>query len=146
MLPLPYCLRLVWVITTVGFFNIYDCSSRTCDFTSHDVSLKPKLPMKFRQWASHRYVILRVGHASGMPGTFSPPPWGSDPNMQHGTCATHVPWCMPGSLTSGVLWSRWWGKRSRHSRRKRNPQFYVSGKRPMEYGSSLPCQSCLFGR
>ena len=26
---------------------------------------------------------------------------------------------------------RWWGKRSRHSRWMRNPQFYVSGKRPM---------------
>ena len=23
-----------------------------------------------------------------------------------------VPWCMPGSLTSDFLWSRWWGKRS----------------------------------
>ena len=51
--------------------------------------------------------------------------------MHHGTCVTHVPWCMPGSLTSGFLWSRWRlgrGKRSRHSRRMRNPQFYVSGK------------------
>ena len=38
---------------------------------------------------------------------------------------------MLGSLTSGFLWSRWRGKRSRHSRRMRNPQFYVSGKRPM---------------
>ena len=34
-------------------------------------------------------------------------------------------------LTSGFLWSRWRDKRSRHSRRMRNPQFYVSGKRPM---------------
>ena len=41
------------------------------------------------------------------------------------------PWCMPGSLTSGFLWSRWRGKRSRYSRRMRNPRFCVSGKRPM---------------
>ena len=34
-------------------------------------------------------------------------------------------------LTSGFLWSQWWGKRSRYSWRMRNPQFYVSGKRPM---------------
>ena len=27
----------------------------------------------------------------------------------------------------------WWGKCSRHSRRMRNPQFYVSGKRPMKW-------------
>ena len=25
----------------------------------------------------------------------------SDPGMQHGTCITHVPWCMLGSLTRG---------------------------------------------
>ena len=35
------------------------------------------------------------------------------------------------SLTSGFLWSRWRGKRSRHSRRMHNPQCYVSGKMPM---------------
>ena len=29
------------------------------------------------------------------------------------------------------FWSRWRGKRSRHSRRIRNLRFYVSGKRPM---------------
>ena len=78
-----------------------------------------------------RYVKLWVAHAPGMPGTFFPPAWVSDPDMHHGTCVTHVPWCMPGSLTSGFLWSWWRGKRSRHSRRMRNPQFYVSGKRPM---------------
>ena len=51
------------------------------------------------------------------------------------TCVTHVPWCMPGLLTSGFLRSRWRGKRSQHSRRMRNLQFYVSGKRPMMDGS-----------
>ena len=66
-----------------------------------------------------------------MPGTFSPPPLVSDPDMHHGTCVTHVPWYMSGSLTSGFLWSRRRGKRSRHSWRMRNPQFCVSGKRPM---------------
>ena len=40
------------------------------------------------------YVKLRVAHASGMPGTFSPPPRVSDPDMHHGTCVTHVPWCI----------------------------------------------------
>ena len=64
-----------------------------------------------------------------MSETFSPPPRVSDPNMHHDTCVAHVPWCMPGSLTSGFL--RWRGKRFRHSRRLRNSQFCVSGKRPM---------------
>ena len=63
--------------------------------------------------------------------SFPPPSQVSNPDMHHGTCMTHVPWCMPGSLTSGFLWSRWRGKRSRHSRRMRNPQIYVSGKRPI---------------
>ena len=72
-----------------------------------------------------RYVTLRVAHAAGMPGTFSLPLRVSDPNMHHGT------WCMPWSLASGFLWSRWRGKRSRHYRCMRNPQFYVSSKRPI---------------
>ena len=68
-----------------------------------------------------------------MPGTFSPPPRVNDPDMYHGTCMTHVPWCLAGSqlVTSGFLWSRWRGKRSRHFRFMRNPQIYVSGKRPI---------------
>ena len=49
----------------------------------------------------------------------------------NGTCIAHVPWCMLGSLTGDSLWSRWRGKRSRHSRRMRNWQFYVFGKRPI---------------
>ena len=42
-----------------------------------------------------------------------------------------VLWCMPGSLTSGFLWSRWQGKRPRYSRRMLNPHLCVSGKSPM---------------
>ena len=68
--------------------------------------------------------------APGMPGKFSPPPRISDPDMHHGTCVTHVPWCMSGSLTSGFF-EVVPGKRSRYSRCMRNPQLYVSGKRPM---------------
>ena len=79
-----------------------------------------------------RYVKLRVAHAPGMSGTFSPPPRDSDADMHHDTCVKHVSWCMPGSLTSGFLWTWWQGKRSQHSRRMRNPQFYLSDKRPME--------------
>ena len=78
-----------------------------------------------------RYAKLGVVHAPGIPGTFSPPLLVSDPDMHHGTCFTHVPWCMSGSLTSGFLWSRWWGKRSRHSWRMRNTQCCVFGKRLM---------------
>ena len=96
-----------------------------------------------------KYVILRVAHAPGMPGMFSPPPRVSDPDMHHGTRVTHVPWCMPGSLTSGYLWSRRRGKRSRHCRRIRNPQFNVSGKRPIghlatNFSGTWMNMKCLF--
>ena len=34
---------------------------------------------------------IGVTHAPGMPGTFSPPPRDSDPDIHHGTFVTHVP-------------------------------------------------------
>ena len=85
------------------------------------------------QWHGHlaRYVKFGVAPAPGMPGTFSPLTRVSDPDVHHSTCVTFVSWCMSGWLTSGFLWSQWRGKRSRPSRRMRNPQFYVSGKRLM---------------
>ena len=61
-------------------------------------------------WASCQIRKMAGAHASGMPGTFSPSPQVDDPDMHHGTCVTHVPWCMPGSLTSGFLWNRWRGE------------------------------------
>ena len=61
-------------------------------------------------WASCQIRKIVVVHAPGIPGPFSPPPRVSDPDMHHGTCVTHVPWCMPGSLTKGFLWSRRRGK------------------------------------
>ena len=69
-----------------------------------DVATHPCLTSKPRlKWEQYgplaRYVKL--------PWTFSPPPRVSDPDMHHGTCVTHVPWCIPGSLTNGFLWSRW---------------------------------------
>ena len=66
---------------------------------------------------------MRFADALGMPGTFSSLPRVSDPKMHHGTCVTHVSWCMPGLLPGGLPLSLWRGKRSRHSRRMYNPQF-----------------------
>ena len=91
---------------------------------------------KYHHGSFTRYVKLRDTHAPGMPGTFSPPPRVSDPDMHPGV--THVPSCMPGSLTSGFVWRRWRGKRSRHSRRMHIPRFYVCGKRPIKIGRGLP--------
>ena len=87
------------------------------------------------QWASYQIRKIVCAHAPGMPETFSPQPRVSVPDMHHGTCVTHVPWCMPRSLTRGFLWGRRRGKRSRYSRRMGNLQFYVSGKRPVTEGT-----------
>ena len=92
------------------------------NYTAHKLSISIHGPLS-------RYVKLWLAHAPSMPGTFFPPPRVGDPGIHHGTYVTHVPWFMPGSLTSGFLWSRWQGKRSQHSRRMHNPQFYISGKR-----------------
>ena len=62
------------------------------------------------------YAKLWVAHAPRMPGTVSSPSRVSDPNMR----VTQMPWCMPGSLTSGFPWTWWRGKRSWHSRRMPN--------------------------
>ena len=50
-------------------------------------------------------------------------------DLHRGTCVTHMPWYMLGSLTSRLLWSQWRRMRSRDSRRLRNVKFYVSGER-----------------
>ena len=81
-----------------------------------------------------RYVKLRVAHAPGMPGTFSPDgriqrrPLVSDPGMHHGTCVTHVPWCMSESLTRGA------GENVPAFSAHAHTQVDVSGKRPMSSG------------
>ena len=82
----------------------------------------------FAQSASYQRRKI-AGCACAEIPRFPPLPRVSNPNMHHDTYVTHVPWCMSGSLTIGFLWSR--GIRFRHSRCMRNPQFYVSGKRPL---------------
>ena len=52
-------------------------------------------------WASCQIRKIAGCACPGMPGMFSPPPWVIDPDMHHGTCVTHVPWCMSGSITRG---------------------------------------------
>ena len=53
-----------------------------------------------------RCVKFRVAYVPGMTGKFSrhrlqQKPLVSDPSIHHGTCVTHMPWCILGSLTRG---------------------------------------------
>ena len=117
-----YCFIRSKFMETVVCVNIHNCKSSNLWSVDSPSNHGPLT----------RYKKLRVAHASGMPGTFSPPMRLSDPNMHPSTCVTHVPGCMLGSLASGFIWSRWRGKHSQRSWRMRNPQFCVSGKRPMQ--------------
>ena len=59
------------------------------------------------QWASYQIGKIAGCSCAGNAGNVSPrrrfqrKPLVSDPGMHHGTCVTHVPWCMSGSLTCG---------------------------------------------
>ena len=118
----PYCLACTQLVRVPW-----------CGRSYHNDRCRGKSDRKYesQEWGSCQIRQI-AGCACAVLGTFSRPPRVSDPDMHQGTCVTHVPWCMPGSLTSGFLWNRWRGKRSRHSRCMRNPRFYVSSKRPME--------------
>ena len=82
-------------------------------------------------WASYQIRKFAGCACAGNAGTFFAPPQVSDPSMHHGTCVTHVPWCMLESLTRSFSWRRWRGKRSLHSQHMCIRQIYVSGNRPI---------------
>ena len=58
-------------------------------------------------WASYQIRKIAGCACAGNVGNVFPrrrfqrKPLVSDPGMHHGTCVTHVPWCMSGSLTCG---------------------------------------------
>ena len=58
-------------------------------------------------WASYQIRKIASCACAGNAGNVFPrrrfqrKPLVSDPGMHHGTCVTHVPWCMSGSLTCG---------------------------------------------
>ena len=89
-----------------------------------------------------RYVKLRVAHAPGMPRTFSPPLTSKETaRLRSRHASRHVREARV-VMHVGIAYPWWWGKHSRHSRRMRNPQFYVSGKRPMDCPVKVIPSSC----
>ena len=65
------------------------------------------LPLVPHIWASYQIRKIAGCACAGNAGNVFPrrrfqrKPLVSDPGMHHGTCVTHVPWCMSGSLTCG---------------------------------------------
>ena len=102
-------------------------ATRRKNFSQWHRSFQRKLRSHWLKFLRHVAITLVI-QGPGLPCTFSLPPRVSDLDMHHGTCVTHAPRFMPGLLITGFLWSRWQGK---CSRRTRNPQFCISGKKPM---------------
>ena len=79
--------------------------------------------------ASYQIHNIAGCACTGNAGTFSrrwlqSKPLVNDPGMHHGTCVTHAPWCMSGSLSLR-------GKFSRHSRRMRTHNFTYLARGPL---------------
>ena len=98
------------------------------------------LKTRERPWWSHcrhgpltRYAKSRVAHTAGMPGTFSPPPTSKETASQRSRHASRHVRHARDVMHVGIATPWWRGKRSQHSRRMRNLQFYVSGKRPIRW-------------
>ena len=87
-------------------------------------------------WCRHgsltRYTKLRFAHAPGMPGTISPPPTSKETASQRSRHAPRHVRDARAVMHFGIANPRWRGKHSRHSRRMRNSQFCVPGKRPID--------------
>ena len=96
-----WCQMLLYMIWFIMEARLHMLFFLTCTYKS--LFIKKGIFKNHSPWASYQIRKMANAHAPGMPGTFSPPPWVSDPDMHHGTCVTHVPWCMPGSLTSSFL-------------------------------------------
>ena len=76
-------------------------------------------------------VKLRGAHVPGMLATFSPPPTLKKTASKHSRYTSRHVRLARTVMHVGIAYPRWRGKHSRHSPRMRNPQIYVSGKRPM---------------
>ena len=63
------------------------------------IVLIPWTSYQIRKIASSAYARNAVNVSSRL--RLQRKPLVSDPGMHHGTCVTHVPWCMSGSLTRG---------------------------------------------
>ena len=65
--------------------------SKYADLSQCPLTIYVKLCVRMRRECRERFARHRLPRK----------PLVSDPGMHHGTCATHVPWCMSGSLTRG---------------------------------------------
>ena len=89
-------------VSKTTFFNIHQQKAEKSANSVHDVS-NTEIPV----WASYQIRKIARCTCAGNTGTIFPAidfkrkPLFNDPGMHHGTCVTHVPWCISGSLIHG---------------------------------------------
>ena len=92
--------HIQWLCTT-GFDIWYN------PWQSRKVAFINMTAISFVLWASYQICKIAGCACAGNAGNVSPRRQiqrkllVSDPGIHHGTCVTHVPWCMSGSLTHG---------------------------------------------
>ena len=122
-------IRLWWIMNKVVLDNVVFSKLSVLHWlVSVGERFKPT-----KQWASYqiRKIAGCVCAGNVFPrGRLQTKLLASDPGMHHGTCVTHVPWCMSGSLT------RCGGETFLAFPAHAHPQIYVSGKRPIGWNSN----------
>ena len=105
----------------------------TSNYNEHRItpSRFPSALGRVGPWTSCQIRKLRVVHALRLPVTFSPPPTLKETAIYRSRHASRHVRDARAVKHIGIASPQWRGKRSRHSPRMRNPQFCVSGKRPM---------------
>ena len=90
-----------------GRGNILNATSANFSARRTQHSLAESRHVTFAAWASYQIRKIAGCACAGNAGNgfarrrFQRKLLVSDPGMHHGTCVTHVPWCMPGSPTCG---------------------------------------------
>ena len=100
-----------WPANLCRDFSQYtDCDRRIRVLIWFDLPISVSSCIKINSlmsWASYQIRKIAGCACTGIAGNVSPhrriqrKPRVSDPGMHHGTCVTHVPWCMSGLLTRG---------------------------------------------
>ena len=98
-------LNYIWLLEVWTWISNYT-PHKTWDLITYPcTSLITNLHQQ--QWASYQIRNIAGCACAGNAGNVFPCHWlqrkplVSGPGMHHGTCVTHVPWCMSGSLASG---------------------------------------------
>ena len=129
----------MWITSLYFWMNGNLLASGRCgtvfkpDFQTYCILIYWTVPMELLsiKWATYQIRQLRIVRAPGMPRTFSLPPTSKETTSKRSRHASRHVRDARAVMHVGIANPRWREKRSKHSRRMRNPQFYVSGKRPM---------------